>query len=464
MDKKAILAQVNAFLAENKENIIQDIADVVAVRSVSEKNTNCPPFGEGCREVLDIFLNKANAMGLSTKDYDGYCGTVEIGSGEKEIGIFAHLDVVPEGNGWLRDPFKATIEDGYIFGRGVMDDKGPAVAGLYTLKCLHDLGFNLKNRVRLFAGLSEETGMECIDYYLTKEKASDFAFTPDADFPVCIGEKGILGILLESEKTSGNIVDFYGGAVSNMVADRATVVLKKGVAVPALDDRFDVEETADGTKITAKGVSSHAAYPAKGINAIHMLAKMLIENGLVSDSEKTALNDIVSILNDCNGAGLGIAFEDEPSGKLTHIVGKASYKDGVITLDSNIRYPVTLDSELLKTSLYKKVEEYSFTVTKYEDSKPTYIPADSPIVTALMDVYKEVTGDKDAKPYTMGGGTYARHLPNAVAFGPEMPNAVLPGAPERGGVHMPDEVASIQQILDSIRIYVLAVLFVDELL
>ncbi|PWM39883.1 MAG: hypothetical protein DBX66_01330 [Clostridiales bacterium] len=103
----------------------------------------------------------------------------------------------------------------------------------------------------------------------------------------------------------------------------------------------------------------------------------------------------------------------------------------------------------------------SFVVTK--DDAGTYVPADHPAVQTLCRVYRELTGSGRA-PYTMGGGTYARKFPNAVAFGPGDPEEKLPYEPGRGDAHQPDESQNIGILLRSIKIYVAAILELDKIL
>ena len=458
----ALVKKVEQWIEENRDKILEDIISTVNIESVAQPDSPVGPFGPGCRRALDHVLGLADRLGFSTHNMDYYCGYADLGAGEKEIGVFGHLDVVPAGSDWTFDPYDATVRDGWIYGRGVMDDKGPTIAAMYAIACAAQMS-PLKNRVRLFLGCCEETGMHCIKHYLKSQKPSDFAFAPDADFPVCIGEKGSLKLKLRSPKLDGSILSMEGGVANNVVPDRAFALLRLDI-LPEGRDNVSVERTPKGVKVTAHGLSSHASRPDGSVNAIRVLAEYLLEEGLVEGREKQACRAIVSMLADCHGAGLGIPFEDEVSGKLTHIAGRLGWEDGRILLRFDIRYPVTLDPQELKSSYEQYMEGAFFETVEYQAGRASYIPKDSPVVTALMDVYRQVTGDWDAQPYTMGGGTYAKHLPNAAAFGPEFPGLVPPVGPGRGGVHMPDEAASIKALMDSVKIYALAILEIDRLL
>ncbi len=458
---------IDTFLKKNRSAILHDIASLVNIKSVSKPDASGKPFGEGCAKALDTALAMGSALGFASKNYDYYCGKLSMGKGP-ELAMIAHLDVVPEGSDWKYNPYNAVIvDDKYIIGRGVSDDKGAAVAALYAMKCLKELGMPLKHQISLILGCSEEAGMEDLKYYLKKEKPPVFAFTPDAEFPVCIGEKGMLTIDLTSQQLSGNIVSFEGGLVFNMVADRASAVLcdvELGEVKRRLDEEFEISQVTKGVKVLAKGVSAHAAEPKGSVNAIQKLAAALVKTELVTGEHRLALEFIAQLLSDDYGISLGINCEDEPSGKLTKIGGKISYQDGVFVQNINIRYPVTASGNEILRKISESIKKAGFTAENVVDSAPSYLPADSAEVQTLMEVYREVTG-RDEQPYTMGGGTYARHLPNAVAFGLGFVGSErLSKEPNRGGVHQPDEELNIECLLSAIKVFILALLRLDQVL
>src|SRR5699024_10557105 len=110
---------------------------------------------------------------------------------ESQLDILAHLDVVPAGEGWtVTEPFEPVEKDGRLYGRGTADDKGPAVAALYALRAVKELGIPLKKRVRLILGTDEECGSSDIQHYYAVEKEAPMTFSPDGAFPVVNIEKG----------------------------------------------------------------------------------------------------------------------------------------------------------------------------------------------------------------------------------------------------------------------------------
>lgn len=454
---------IREWIQANRERIIGDLRRIVRIRSVSEPNGDPAPFGQGCRDVLDEMLRICKEYGIESENLDYYCGSAYLpGKTETEIGIWSHLDVVPEGGGWQRGPFSGEISENLMFGRGVKDNKCAAIAGLYTLLCLRELKIPVKSGVRVFFGCNEECGMDDQAYYKAHRKLPDYSIIADSEFPVCYGEKGILSANLVSPPLSGDILAFSGGLVGNMVADKAEVELKK---VPALFEKLGgaADVQAESVKITASGKSSHAAHPEGSVNAIGMLAKLLIEKDLLSQSDKAAFSFIADICGDYTGKSLNINASHEEFGSLTCIGGTIKLKDNRAVLNINIRYPYSENGAAITAAINSCCVERGFTVEDIDDRPPSYVARDSAFVSALTETFREVTGN-DAPAYIMGGGTYARNLPNAVAFGPEFPAAMaaeLPLPTGRGGIHEPDEALNLDEFLTALEIYVRAVVKLD---
>ena len=179
---QALNQKIDAFIAANKEQILKDIAALVAINSVEGTPTEEAPFGEGPRAALDKTLELAAGMGLATRNCENYIGYAELAGAdpEKYLATICHVDVVPVGNGWSQEPFKMQIRDGWMIGRGVADDKGPMVATLYALKFLKEEGVSLRYPIRAMVGDNEETHMNDVEYYLKNYPAPVFCFTPDA--------------------------------------------------------------------------------------------------------------------------------------------------------------------------------------------------------------------------------------------------------------------------------------------
>ncbi|WP_294539744.1 Sapep family Mn(2+)-dependent dipeptidase [uncultured Gemmiger sp.] len=456
-------ASIDAFAEQNRDAILRDITRLVAVPSVEGTPAPGAPFGPGPRAALDKALEIAAELGLATHNADGYIGWAETGpvaDGQKYLATITHCDVVPEGNGWDADPYTVRVRDGWLLGRGVADDKGPAILTLYALKYLKDNGVALKYPVRALLGVNEETRMEDVDYYAEHYEQPAFCFTPDAEFPVCNGEKGGFNGEFVSPVLEGGIIrDFAGGVAHNAVPDRAFCV----VAVPAsrLKAGAGLTFTEENglTTIRAVGKSGHAATPEGTINAISLIVSCLLESGVCSETETAYLQVLAKLHASTDGSALGIAADDGLFTPLTIIGGTIECKDGCLRQTFDCRYPTNTDADKLTAAM----QAVCGTAAKLENLTsrvPFYIDAGSPAIQTLINTYNEVTGENQ-KPFTMGGGTYARHFPYAVSFGPE--HADLPLPEFAGPMHGANEGANFDKLIEALKIYILALLRLQEI-
>ena len=153
----------------DKKNLIKDIITLTSMNSVEAEAEVGKPFGEGPAKALQCFLDMAEEMGLKVENFDNYAGHAEYGDGEETLGILGHVDVVPCSGEWLVDPFEPEVKDGKIYGRGVLDDKGPMVACLHAVKILKEMNLPLSKKIRFIIGANEETDWRCMDYYFIQE-------------------------------------------------------------------------------------------------------------------------------------------------------------------------------------------------------------------------------------------------------------------------------------------------------
>lgn len=453
-------AAVDAFVAANEENVVRDIKRLVDIPSVEGTPEPGKPFGAGPAAALNEALKMADEMGLSTNNCEGYMGWAELpGETDRQLATITHLDVVPEGNGWTADPFNMQVRDGWIIGRGVADDKGPTVLCLYALKFLKDHSVPLKYSVRALLGADEETGMGDVEYYLENYPAPDFCFSPDAEFPVCNGEKGgFNGYLVSKKLDNGNILEFTGGVAHNVVPDRASCLVKADISTLKECEGITLEEENGAVRIRGWGKGGHAAMPQNTVNSIALIVNYLLDNHLCTEQEEEFLCYLRKLHSNTDGSGVGIAASDDAFDPLTIIGGMIELKDGRLWQDVDSRYPTSITGEEIKERLLAAsngcatVEEASWRV-------PFYISADAAPIRALVDTYNEVTGES-AKPFTMGGGTYARHFPKAVSFGPENLETVLPDF--GGPMHGANEAANIKNLMQALKIYILAILNLQD--
>ena len=444
------------------EQLLQDIAALVAIDSVEGTPEEGAPFGAGPRAALDKTLELAAGMGLATRNCENYIGYAELAGAdpEKYLATICHVDVVPVGNGWTADPFKMRIQDGWLLGRGVSDDKGPMIVTLYALKFLKEQGYQLRYPIRALIGDNEETHMQDVEYYLKNYPAPVFCFTPDAEFPVCNGEKGHFGGKIVSPVCNGVICDFEGGVANNAVPDRASALLHTDITKLKNAPNITLEPAGEGcVRVRGWGKAGHAAMPEGTVNAIGLVVNYLLDNGLCNDAERAYLEALRKLHASTAGTGLGIDCADGPFGPLTIIGGRIYMEDGRLVQTIDSRFPTCTDGDKLAAQVTAALGSGA-QLQDVDAAEPFYIEADSPAIQACINTYNEVTGE-DAKPFTMGGGTYARHFPYAVSFGPEHTDLPLPEF--AGPMHGANEGANFDKLIEALKIYILALLRLQEI-
>lgn len=204
-------------------------------------------------------------------------------------------------------------------GRGCLDDKGPSVVALHAVKCLSGLDVPRPYTIRFLFGANEETSMADVTWYLENYESPAFLFTPDADFPVCYGEKGGYdGCITSAPIADPVILDISGGVVTNAVPGEAWAVVRADAAALPRRAALPWKTPGDGTaRIDATGVNAHAPGPSVASPPIMLLANYLLENGLCNQQEREFLELVQSLVSDTTGAGVGIATADEYFGPLT---------------------------------------------------------------------------------------------------------------------------------------------------
>lgn len=425
------------FIDIHENSMVKDIVDFVNIPTVFCENESGEgqPFGKDVDRGLKWILKKAESMGMKVRDYNGYAGEITVGDGNLMIGILAHEDVVPAGEGWDTEPFDAVVKDGKIYGRGTSDDKGPLISSLYAMKYLRDEGKIPEGTcLRMIVGTNEEEAWGGINYYTEHaDRLPDYSIVPDGYFPLIFCEKGLFDLNFRipvncDESADVVITSISGGSGRNIVPGKAQcTLLCRKIPAEALADKLNHIDGIsalcenDKVEVTSQGKSTHAMAPEKGINAISRLMSALgsLECSLSMDEFIKKYNKYIGLTY--NGEGFDCTFEDELSGKLTFNVGVIKWEDDEILLESNIRYPASMAREAMEEALDTACQRAGFTWQMKEYLPPVYTKPDSPFVSRLMNVYRKITGDSEHEAFAIGGATYARAIPNAVAFGPLFP-------------------------------------------
>jgi succinyl-diaminopimelate desuccinylase len=410
-----------------QEDIIKDLAELVAIPSVRSTASDGMPFGEESAKALSCILGMAERMGFATKNIGNYAGHAEYGEGSEVAAVVAHVDIVPAGEGWETDPFTLIKKGKLYLGRGTADDKGAAIVALYCLKVLKEENIKAKRRLRVIFGAGEETGSDDLEMYLKSEQLPVMAFTPDSEYGICNREKGILRFLISSSKNDSKVIrEFTSGTVVNAVPSKAVCMIRctgeeylnLQKAAQKVKGDFRFEKTDDGVHITSHGKASHAMQPQEGLNAATHLMELL--GNVFSYDELGSLVHFVKacIGTELDGESLGIKQEDPESGPLTLNVGVLNIGANFASVEIDSRYPVTSKGETIFAAIANRALEFGLDATLNADTKPLFLPESSPFISLLQNSYTAVTG-KQADVYATGGGTYARAFQgHAVAFGP----------------------------------------------
>lgn len=400
--------------------MIEALQKLVSFQSIAKEEGPEYPYGKEVCGAKEYVLELAKSFGMRVEDVPGKYAYIEIGAGPRLIGILSHLDVVPAGDGWTQDPFGGEIVDGRIYGRGTTDDKGPTIAVLYAMKALKEKT-TLSARIRLILGQTEENGeWRDIEAYTDAEEIPECGFTPDGDFPAIQNELGAM--VFQVQMPQSGFLQGEGGTAPNMVPACARV------------------KTEFGT-YEASGKSCHGCAPWLGLNGISELMEKVHQ----AEPENRFAQMYADLIGKTiYGEKLGIAAEDE-SGKLTLNVGLLEVRDETATLMVDIRYPAKKNPDEISGSLVRQFSSYGASCECVYHVRPLYTPSDSPVLGALLSAYREVTGD-DSRPISIGGGTYAKAMPNMVAFGPNFPG-------HENREHMEDEYILVEDFLKLEEIY-----------
>ncbi|MBO4327359.1 MAG: Sapep family Mn(2+)-dependent dipeptidase [Clostridia bacterium] len=469
--------RIREYIDAHRSGIIDDLFGLMRIDSAysEEGKDEAHPFGSGSARALSAGSALLSGYGFPVKNYDNYVITADLGEGERELDILAHLDVVPGGEGWtVTKPFVPVMtDDGVIYGRGSADDKGPAIAAIYAMRAIKELGIPLRKNVRLVLGGCEEIGLGDLEYYFEREPHARYSFSPDADYPLINAERGISGTEI-IKKFSAEAADaspirsVHAGLRRNMVPFSAVVVIdaeKGGTTVGEVASKaaevarshgLGLEIQTEGNIITidVRGVGGHASSPENSLNSLTCLMEIIAS--LPFTDEVSRLVRGLSALYPFgvyHGESAGIDMEDDISGRIsssfnvTHYdADKCEYR---AVIDS--RVPAMACEENFMGPLKKALTAAGADSVEISLNPCHYVPENSEFVQKLLNAYKKVTGDADAKPFAIGGGTYVHNIDNGVAFG-----CAMPGVDNR--MHGPDEFMMLDVLLKSIEIFAEAII------
>lgn len=431
---------------DEQKAAVKTLERLISVPSYNQPVEEGAPFGKGIRNALDEMMKICDELSFKTyEDPDGYYGYAEVGSGDKIFGVICHLDTVPAGDlgKWKHNPFKGTVINDAVYGRGSQDDKGPGIAALYAVKALMDQGYHFNQRIRFIYGTDEEILWRGIAEYNKKEAPIDSGISPDAEFPLIYAEKGLQQSYLVGPGTDQLKLNLKNAF--NAVPDSAVYDGPKQDEVKVALDKHGFEYTSDDNSITVIGKSVHAMMAPKGTNAVLRLAIALDD---VFDFKPL---DFIGKLFKEGATGSNVLGDvRDESGQLTFNISSLEINENETRMQIDLRIPVTIDRDNLLAKLSKQVAAYDLKYVHFDYLAPLYVPKDSKLVRTLMKVYKEQTGDVDAEPQISGGATFARTMNNCVAFG-----GMLPTTPDY--MHQANEQWPLSDMYKAMEIYAQAI-------
>lgn len=439
-----------------KAELLADLDGLLRIPSVKNLDTASAnaPFGTAIQEALDYILALGKRDSFTAKDVDHYAGHLEIGQGEKLLGILSHLDVVPaDASQWDSNPYIPVIKNGRLYARGALDDKGPTLLAYYAVKILKDLGVTWNQRIRLIYGTDEENNWDGIHYYFNKEEMPDYGIVPDGIFPLIYAEKGVVSIDLTKELHSKHLLTFKSGTTYNVVPDFASVDL----AYPTdLENEFSTfldkyklkgqfTKNENHQHLEVFGQSFHAASPSGGTNAVLYLIHFLTSLTL-DESANNFLNFINHYLfDDFTGHSLGINFNDSKLGNVTINAAFVTFDNGKAKIGLNLRYPASYRFETYYQKLCQIANQSNLAATIISHKLPSHSNVDDPETKILLETYRKHTGDQ-TPPLAISGITYGRIFKRGITFGP----AFL-GKPAT--LHQPNEFIELEDLFKGLEIY-----------
>ncbi|MCL2820748.1 MAG: Sapep family Mn(2+)-dependent dipeptidase [Oscillospiraceae bacterium] len=468
--------KIDAWFNKHSGEMLDDLAKLIAINSVRGKAEDSAPYGTESRKALALAQAMLNERGFGVNLFEDKMITAEFGPNPPLMGILAHLDVVAPGEGWDSNPFEMTIKNGNIYGRGVMDNKGPSVAAMYALYCVCDICPALKHGVQLIFGSGEETGFDDITEYLKKNTPPPNVFTPDAEYPIVNIEKGrfmpVFGAKWDKETALPRVISVTGGNTPNTVPNYSEAVIegfpleklnklcrdfsrKTGLTfkVEALESSETRQENRlPVLKLTAEGTSAHASLPERGNNAQTALIELLAAIPFADSESFRCIKRLSKLFphGDYCGTALGIDMHDEKTGRITVNFGVMRLTEYEFSGNFDSRTPACADEidllEVTKTTL----ENNGFNITYHEITGCHHTPEETEFVQKLLNIYKEYTGQQ-GKCLAIGGLTYVHDIPGGVAFG-----CVEHG--EDNKVHGANEFISINQLINSAKMFTQAII------
>ncbi|PKL24553.1 MAG: hypothetical protein CVV47_08925 [Spirochaetae bacterium HGW-Spirochaetae-3] len=457
------------YLRDHEHELLEDILRLVSVRSVTDDRVES-------RRALAVFLELAAGYGLEARSVaGGDVGIVEFGPrlppGAETLGILAHVDVVDPGDlsSWSRNPW-GEIAAGSVWGRGTQDDKGPLLMCLHAVRAMVACGHPVRKRIRFVVGTMEEADWADIRRWLTEPDARppDYGFTPDGEFPVINREKGYcdawLSFPAESASTVGpfRLESLESGTSINSVPDSARATISglgvRPVAIAALASASSALRESvsialgpdDRAVLLARGRAAHSSRPDLGSNALVALCRaisLLGRNTIAAFVTERIVGDYLTS---------GLEIRNGREEVVGECIGPATISPDIARTDEssfhigiNIRTSFGQGLDDIAAAFCCEASRYAFSFRLEQFMPAILVRRDQPFMQDLAAAYEARTGER-GEFLLAPGSSYAKALPNHVAFGPILPTMT-------DLCHQADERLSLEEIRSITAIYAEAI-------
>jgi len=458
--------KIDAWFDKHSDEMINDLGRLIEINSVRSKSEDGAPYGTESRAVLSLAQSMLEEKGFNVGVFEDMMITVDYGPTPPLMGILAHLDIVEAGDGWSTDPLKITKKEGKLYGRGIIDNKGPSIAAMYALYCARDLLPHFNHGVQIILGSGEETGFNDITQYMKKNTPPPNVFTPDAQYPVVNIEKGrflpSFSAKWEKDIALPRILSVTGGKTPNVIPNLAEAVIE-GLSIDDVSKyclkhsektgvKLSVTEYSDKLKLNADGVAAHASMPERGNNAQTALIEMLVAMPFAKSIGFEYLCKLNNLFphGDNHGSAFGIDMSDEKTGRITVNFGVLRFDELELSGNFDSRTPACADTIDLLGKTKAIIEREGMEVTYHEITGCHHTPEETPFVQKLLHIYEEYTS-QPGKCVSMGGLTYVHDIEGGVAFGVAMPD-------DDNRAHGVDEFISIEQLITSAKMFTQAII------
>ena len=449
----------NYALSTYKNDMVESLAKMVAFKTIAIEGMPATENPEHIAFKADL-KRQAVALGLDFVDH-GYIVIIGLGQSTERVGLITHGDIQPaDPNKWKKSPFELDLnsEPGKLIARGTEDNKSPIASTLYAMKAIKDMKIPLKKRIELYVYMAEESDWQPLQKYIKDNVLPKTNITIDAEYPVVTAEKGYGTLKIAFNKHKVNsispyIEQFSGGFFASQIPEDASVkivnaditllqqLLNKAKNYTAVS--FDFELKNNQLTINALGLSAHSSKPEQGYNAITYLADLLNQRRWNNNGAGT----LVNFINDNIGLGLegkkfgDIAYKDDFMGPMTVSPTVINQHKDSLELNINIRRPIGKTKQQLTTEVNQAIARWKLKtmadITELSHSiEDPFIQDSAPHIDTLLTVFSHYSGIKNPQPIAIGGATNSRLFPNAISFGPSMPNTKYTGHSEHEFITM----------------------------